>query len=137
MTTTNTDTTDTAAAAAPDVDALADRYLTAWNTDDPTRRRAAIEATWTPDHHFTDPLADATGYDELDGFIAQVRGHYPGATFRLVSAVDAHHDLARWSWELVTADGAVAAVGHDAVRLAADGRIRLFLGFFGPLTPAT
>ena len=132
--TTSNPATDPAATTA--TDALVERYLTAWNSDDPTERRAAIEATWTPDHRFTDPLADATGYDELDGFIAQVRGHYPGATFRLVSAIDTHHDLARWSWDLVTADGTVAAVGHDAVRLADDGRIRLFLGFFGPLAPA-
>ena len=131
MTSTQPDTT-----TAPDLDALVGRYLTAWNTDDPAGRRAAIEAVWTPDHRFTDPLADVTGHDELDGFIAQVRGHYPGAVFRLVSAVDAHHDVARWSWEMTAADGSVAAVGHDTVRLAADGRIALFVGFFGPLAAA-
>ena len=135
---TDTSTTDTTGAtgATTDLGALLERYLDAWNTDDPARRRAAIEATWAPDHQFTDPLASATGHDELEAFITQVRGHYPGSAFRAVSGVDAHHDVARWSWELITADGTVAAVGHDSVQLADDGRIRRFVGFFGPLPEA-
>ena len=137
---TNTDTTSTTDDTTTDDGAgthtaLLANYLEAWNTDDAGRRRAAIEATWTPDHEFTDPLAAATGHDELEAFITQVRGHYPGSTFRAVSGVDAHHDVARWRWELVTADGAVAAVGHDAVQVADDGRIRRFIGFFGPPAP--
>ena len=131
---TTTDTTDQPNRIAP-AD-LVERYLAAWNSDDPDARRAAMAAAWTPGHHFTDPLADVRGYDELDGFIAGVRDHYPGSTFRLVSGIDAHHDLARWSWELVLSDGTVAAIGHDSVRLAEDGRIELFLGFFGPLPAA-
>lgn len=125
---TNTPTTDPRT-----LDALAAGYLAAWNADDPTARRAAIEATWTPDHRFCDPLAEAGGYDELDGFIAQVRSHYPGAAFRMVSGIDAHHDVARWSWAMTLPDGTVPAVGHDTVRLAADGRIAEFVGFFGPM----
>ena len=120
----------------PDTTAVVAGYLAAWNTDDPAERRRQIEATWTPDHRFTDPLADVSGYDALDAFIGHVRETYPGSRFALVSAVDAHHDIARWSWDLVLPDGTVRAVGHDAVRLAADGRISELVGFFGPLEPA-
>lgn len=129
---TNTPTTE-----PPTTDALVASYLAAWNADDPTERRAAIEAAWTPDHRFCDPLAEATGYDELDAFVGQIRAHYPGARFELVSGVDAHHGVARWSWSLTLPDGSVPAVGHDVVRLADDGRIAEFVGFFGPLPDAS
>ena len=119
----------------PDTTAVTAGYLAAWNADDPAERRRQIEAAWTPDHHFTDPLTEVSGYDALDAFIDQVRGTYPGSVFSLVSTVDVHHDIARWSWEMVLTDGTVRAVGHDSVRLAADGRISDFLGFFGPLEP--
>lgn len=118
------------------LDAVVASYLAAWNSDDPAERRAAIEGAWTPDHRFCDPLAEVSGYDELDGFIAGVRGHYPGATFRPLGGVDTHHTVARWSWEMTLPDGTVPAVGHDTVVLAADGRIAEFVGFFGPLPEA-
>lgn len=117
-------------------DTLVAGYLAAWNTDDAVARRAAIEQAWTPDHRFCDPLAEVAGYDELDGFIAQVRSHYPGARFVLAGGVDAHHGVARWSWTMTLPDGSVPAIGHDVVRLADDGRITDFVGFFGPLPEA-
>ena len=117
-------------------DTLVASYLAAWNADDPEVRRAAIEQAWTPGHRFCDPLAEVAGYDELDGFIAQVRSHYEGARFALAGGVDAHHGVARWSWTMTLPDGSVPAVGYDVVRLADDGRITDFVGFFGPLPEA-
>ncbi len=125
--------TTTPATEPRTLDATVAAYLAAWNSDDPTERRAAITRAWVPDHRFCDPLADVGGYDELDAFIAQVRSHYAGARFELVSGVDTHHAVARWSWTMTLPDGTVAAVGHDVVRLAADDRIAEFIGFFGPL----
>lgn len=119
-------TTDTTAT-------IADRYLAAWNATDTGARRAALEAAWTPDCRFTDPMADTTGYDELTAFMEGVQAQFAGHRFVLSSNVDAHHDLVRLTWDLVGPDGAVAAVGHDTLTLAADGRVRTVTGFFGPL----
>lgn len=119
-------TTDTTAT-------IADRYLAAWNATDAGARRAALEAAWTPDCRFTDPMADTTGYDELTAFMEGVQAQFTGHRFVLSSNVDAHHDLVRLTWDLVGPDGAVAAVGHDTLTLAADGRVRTVTGFFGPL----
>ena len=59
--------------------------------------------------------------------------HYAGHTFRRTTKVDAHHGYARYGWELVGPDGAVAVAGTDVARFAADGRLAQVVGFFGAL----
>jgi hypothetical protein len=50
-------------------------------------------------------------------------------TFRLAGPVDAHHDQARFTWELGP-DGADAlVVGFDVAQRDSDGRLALVLGF--------
>jgi len=55
----------------------------------------------------------------------------PGHVFRLADGgVDAHHNIARFSWELVPATGGESlAVGFDVAVLEDDGRIASVLGF--------
>jgi hypothetical protein len=55
---------------------------------------------------------------------------------RRASAVDAHHDVARFAWELVAPGGAVALGGLDVARIGPDGRLQEVTGFFGDLAPA-
>jgi hypothetical protein len=59
---------------------------------------------------------------------------FAGHAFRRVSAIDAHHEHVRFAWELVAPDGRVALAGMDVGELAADGRLRRIVGFFGELT---
>jgi hypothetical protein len=65
-----------------------------------------------------------------------VLSHFPGHRFRRASAIDTHHDIARYGWELVAADGEVAVSGLDVVDIGPDGRLRRVVGFFGPLPEA-
>ena len=69
------------------------------------------------------PLDPATGHAELATLFGVVQSHYPGHTFRRVTGVDQHHEFARYGWELVGSDGAVAFGGTDVVEFGADGRI--------------
>ena len=62
--------------------------------------------------------------------------HYAGHTFRRTTAVDTHHDRARYGWELVAGDGTVAVSGTDFVELDADGKLARIVGFFGDLAAA-
>ncbi|MGY1672065.1 nuclear transport factor 2 family protein [Geodermatophilus sp. SYSU D00710] len=108
---------------------LADRYLAAWNEGDPTARRALVDALFTEDVRYTDPLADVAGRDGLDGLIAAVRSRFPGFVFRLAGPADAHHDQVRFRWHLGP-DGAEPPVtGFDVAVTDGDGRIRTVLGF--------
>ncbi|MGW7615595.1 nuclear transport factor 2 family protein [Streptomyces antimycoticus] len=106
------------------------RYFEAWNATGPEARAEAVAAAWTEDGGYTDPLAEARGHEELAAVIAGAQEQFPGHEFRLTGAVDGHHAMARFSWELVaTADGSAPVAATDVITLAEDGRIRSVLGF--------
>jgi hypothetical protein len=107
---------------------IAERYIAAFNETDAARRRELLEALFTNDSTYTDPQVDLRGRDEIDGFIAQTQGHFPGFTFTLGGAVDAHHDQARFQWHAGPAEEPDQFVGFDVI-VADDGRIRSVYGF--------
>lgn len=107
---------------------LAERYIEAWNETSAPARRALIEEIWAADGQYTDPLADARGRDQIDAVIAAAQAQFAGMTFRLAGPVDAHHDQARFTWELGP-DGTALVVGFDVAKRDADGRLSLVLGF--------
>lgn len=106
------------------------RYFKAWNTGDPEALAEAVAAAWTADGSYTDPLAEAGGHDRIAAVIAGAHERFPGFSFRLTGAVDGHHDIARFGWELVSgADGSAPVAGFDVITLDEDGRIRSVHGF--------
>jgi hypothetical protein len=110
---------------------VVDGYFAMWNESDPNRRRAVTSATWSKDASYIDPLFAADGHDALDAMVNAVHEQFPGHRFRLTGAVDAHHDRARWGWELAGPDGSPpVAVGVDFAVLAPDGRLQQVTGFF-------
>src|SRR5689334_3273990 len=112
-----------------DIDQLIARYLATWNETDPVARRAAIEQIWAEDGAYTDPIAVAEGREAIDATIAAVQGQFPGLVFALAGPVDAHHDIARFTWELGPAGGESLVVGFDVAVLTEDGRIGRVHGF--------
>ena len=108
---------------------IVDRYLAAWNEKDAERRRGLVDALWTEDGSYTDPLADVRGRAEIDGLIGAVQAQFPGFVFTLGGNVDAHHGQARFSWNLGLADAAEPVViGFDVAVLDGD-RIGSVYGF--------
>jgi hypothetical protein len=108
---------------------LAARYLAAWNETDATARRAAVDALFTEDARYTDPLADVAGREAIAATIAAVQGQFPGFVFRLAGPVDGHHDQLRFTWHLGP-DGQEAPIaGFDVAVTDGAGRIRSVLGF--------
>jgi hypothetical protein len=108
---------------------LVQAYLTAWNETDPAARRAAIEAAFTPDARYVDPLADVSGTEGLDALIAGAQQQFPGMEFRQLGDVDAHHDVCRFQWGLGPAGAEPLVIGFDVAAVAADGRITTVHGF--------
>jgi SnoaL-like domain len=113
-----------------DVQAVVDRYIAIWNQTNPDQRRDLIARTWTEDASYIDPLVVAEGPEAIDSTIASVQSQFPGFAFRLAGPVDAHHNLARFTWELAL-NGAEEAVvvGFDVAILAHDGRLQEVHGF--------
>lgn len=112
---------------------IADTYLAAYSEPDPARRTALIADAWDPAGRLVDPPAVGETYDGIGALADAVQQQFPGHRFRRASAVDAHHDVARFAWELVAPDGQVALTGVDFVRFGPDGRLRQVTGFFGEL----
>ena len=112
-----------------DIDALIDRYCEAWSLPDAAARASALRDVWAGCATYTDPTADP-----LLAHIAQVQATYPGVRVERTSAVDLHHGLARFGWQLLRADGSRLPEGLDIAQLSADGlRIESIVGFFGAL----
>ncbi|MEV2195307.1 nuclear transport factor 2 family protein [Streptomyces phaeochromogenes] len=106
------------------------RYFEAWNAGGEEALTKAVTAAWTADGTYTDPLAEVRGHEGIAAVIAGAHEQFPGFEFRLTGAVDGHHDLARFSWELVAvADGSAPVAGFDVITLSDDGRIRSVHGF--------
>ncbi|MEU9883556.1 nuclear transport factor 2 family protein [Streptomyces phaeochromogenes] len=106
------------------------RYFEAWNAGGNEALTKAVTAAWTADGTYTDPLSDVRGHEGIAAVIAGAHEQFPGFEFRLTGAVDGHHDLARFSWELVAvADGSAPVAGFDVITLGDDGRIRSVHGF--------
>ena len=113
-----------------DLAPVVDRYIAIWNETDPTRRRDLIGHTWTDDACYVDPLVVTEGHDAIDATVAAVQTQFPGVTFRLAGPIDAHHNLARFTWELApAADQAPLVVGFDVAVVSADGRLQHVHGF--------
>ncbi|NUW32421.1 nuclear transport factor 2 family protein [Nonomuraea sp. SMC257] len=112
-----------------DINELVQRYLAAWNETDATARRAALAEVFAEDATYTDPLVSVRGLDGLDATIAAVQGQFGGLVFSLGGAVDAHHDIARFTWNLGPEGAEPLAVGFDVAVVGEDGRISQVLGF--------
>jgi hypothetical protein len=107
---------------------LVNDYLATWNETDPTARRTMIDALWTEDCTYVDPMAEAHGRDQVDAVIAAVQAQFPGFVFTLGEGVDAHHEQARFTWELGPEGGEALVVGFD-VAVFDGGRLRSVYGF--------
>jgi hypothetical protein len=119
-----------------DADDLVRRYLAAWNETDPGGRRRVLEQVWADDGSYTDPLVEVTGRDAIDQVIGAVQRQFRGLVFRLCGAIDAHHNLARFSWVLVPEGGEPLLAGFDVAVTGPDGRLSAVHGFLDEI-PAT
>lgn len=117
---------------------LVERYLDTWNEMDPDARGSAVASVWAEDARYVDPLADVAGRDAISDLIGAVQEQMPGHVFRLGDyAVDAHHNVVRFSWELIpTAGGESVAIGFDVAETNGDGRIGRVIGFLDKVPAA-
>jgi len=114
---------------------LAEQYIATWNETDPAARRTLIDQVWAADGQYVDPLAEVSGRDQIDAVIATAQQQFAGMRFRLAGPVDAHHDQARFTWELGP-DGTALVVGFDVAKRDANGKLALVLGFLDKVPSA-
>ena len=110
-----------------------DSHLEAYALEDAARRSSLVAANWNTDGELTDPPLAGRGHAEISALADVVLTHYAGHRFERTTVVDMHHSFARYGWNLVGPEGAVAVSGTDFVELDDDGKLLRIVGFFGPL----
>ena len=109
--------------------------LAAWNERDPARLRELVVLSVTADVAFTDPQYTIIGREAFIEMMEAFQERVGEVQLNRTSAVDLHHDRARYSWEIIWPDGR-RFEGFDGVALdLAQGKVRRIDGFFGPLEP--
>ncbi|MFF7635598.1 nuclear transport factor 2 family protein [Kitasatospora sp. NPDC008050] len=116
---------------------LAAHYLATWNETDAEARRKLIDTYWAADALYTDPLVEAAGRDAIDATIGAVQAQFPGLVFTLgANGVDAHHRIARFTWDLGPAGAEALVVGFDVLVATEDGLIGAVHGFLDKVPAA-
>ena len=119
------------------MNAVVDKYIAVWNETDASARRKKIDDLWAQNGVYVDPLASVTGRDGFDQVVGGAQGQFQGLTFVRGRTFDEHHNVVRFTWELVPAAGAEAIViGFDVAALDDDGLISSVHGFIDKMPPA-
>ena len=107
------------------------QYMAAWNEPDDTARHALLEQCWSDSGVYLDPNVSLAGRDALARHIAKVQASRPGARLEFMSGIDVHHNVVRFLWRLVRADGTCGDTSIDFGEVGPDGRLVKIVGFFG------
>jgi hypothetical protein len=111
------------------------QYMAAWNEPDDAARRALLEQCWSDGGVYLDPNVLLAGRDALATKIGEVLAGRPGARLEFMSGIDVHHNVVRFLWRLVRADGTCGDTSIDFGEIGADGRLVKIVGFFGAAPP--
>lgn len=106
-------------------------YMAAWNEPDTSRRQVLLQQCWSEDGVYVDPNVTLIGRTALDRHIANIQSGRPGARLEFMSDIDVHHNMIRFLWRLVRADGTCSDTSVDFGEFGPDGRLVKMVGFFG------
>ena len=101
--------------------ALADRYVAAWNEPDAAKRSSAIAALWAPDAM---GHKGPRGYGALATATAGTGAGQTGIRYRAAPTARLRGDVVTFRWEMLLADSeTVLAGGLEFLIVDDDGRI--------------
>ena len=106
-------------------------YVTAWNELDAAARASLLARCWADDAVYVDPTVELRGREALVAHIGKVQASRPGAHLEMMSGVDLHHNVVRFLWRQVRADGSTAPVSIDFGEVDTAGKLTKIVGFFG------
>lgn len=114
-------------------EALVTNYCDAWNESSAELRCQLLRTVLAEDSIYVDPTVHLVGVPALVDQIGKVATKYPGSAIVRTSIVDLHHDVLRFGWHRKLSNGQALRESLDVCAIDGDGRLRLIIGFFGPL----
>lgn len=118
-----------------DKERLIGLYCEAWGEADAGRQRDALGVIWAVGSTYINSTVHLEGRHHLVAHIGRVIERYPGSRIELISLVDTHCDVFRFTWRKILRDGSALPEGVDFGEVSSDGLLRRIVGFFGPFTP--
>src|SRR5262245_20449919 len=89
------------------------QYMAAWNEPDDAARGALLAQCWSEGGLYLDPNVSLEGREALAQKIGEVLAGRPGARLEFMSGIDIHHNMVRFLWRLVRADGTCGDTSID------------------------
>jgi hypothetical protein len=121
-----------------DLNVIVDKYVAVWNETDSIARRQKIGELWAENGVYVDPLASVSGPDAFDQVVGEAQGQFKGLKFVRGGTYDEHHNIARFTWNLVaSADTEPIVIGFDVAVVGEDGRIQGVYGFIDKMPSTT
>jgi hypothetical protein len=77
---------------------------------------------------YVDPIAQASGREQISALVGAVQQRYPGFRFNLFGKAEAHGDNLRFSWTLGPSGAQDLIQGTDFAQIDA-GKLRSVTGF--------
>jgi len=111
-----------------DIKAIAEAYISAWNETDAARRSPLLEAAFTSDVRYADPVMQGEGHAGVGALIDGVHQQFPGFRFALKNGPDGFDNHIRFSWTLGPAGSESVIEGTDFCVIE-DGRLKNVTGF--------
>lgn len=111
-----------------DLNAIARNYVDAWNEADAARRTGLIEAAFTQDVSYCDPIMQGDGHGGMTQLIEGVQQRFPGFRFTLRGTPDGFGDHIRFSWNLGP-EGVDSVIEGTDIGLIENGRLKSIIGF--------
>jgi hypothetical protein len=108
--------------------AIAENYIAAWNEANPAARAALMDAAFTPDASYRDPIMQGDGHAGIAALIDGVQQQFPSFRFSLKGEPDGFGDTLRFSWNLGPEGSASVIEGTD-IGVIEDGRLKSVTGF--------
>ncbi|MDG4894440.1 MULTISPECIES: nuclear transport factor 2 family protein [unclassified Mesorhizobium] len=111
-----------------DLNMIARNYIAAWNESDATRRKALLEATFTSDVSYRDPVMQGDGHEGIAALIDGVQQRFAGFRFWLKGEPDGFADKIRFSWNLGP-EGVESVIEGTDIGVIENGRLKSVTGF--------
>jgi hypothetical protein len=120
------------AAAPARIDSAVQAYCASWGAPSAPERAQLIKSALADSATYSDATPRVlAGVAGLVTAIEDFQKRRPGGRFRC-SKAQTHHNVFRFTWQLLDASGKVALTGMDFGELDPSGHILRLVGFFGP-----